>query len=375
MMMQKRSSGDCFNAASGCYPGRMKRSAILAALVGCAAPSPPLRSTDEPNGAFAVATDPRPAAVKPDEQELDVRTNLELALLKDDVASFERLLSSHPEEVNASDEDGDTLLIKAGFDGALSCAKLLIERGAAIDKVNKRGDSAIGRAMEYGKWEVAAALLDHHPTLPPFALSVAARDGQDAIVDRLLAQGFSVRATVEGCNALHAVAKHGRAAMARKLVKLGAPVEAACDNDGFTPLMVAAQEANEEVVVALLELGARSDARDHHGRTALHWAAVGYRPGEVHVYRELGKPHDTVFTPPPPPLAMKALLDVKANIDALDEEGNTALHEAVLVEASTAVELLVARGAKRGLRNKEGKTALDLAVERGQPNLAALLRK
>lgn len=374
MLMQKRPGGGCRGVMRGCYLRRMRRTAILLALVGCAC-SAPLRPAHVSDNAATSAATPLPSAEKPREQDPEVRTNLELALLKDDVESVERLLASHPEEVNATDEEGDTLLIEAGFDGARACAKLLIQRGAAVDAVNKRGDSAIGRAMEYGKWEVVALLLDQRPTLPPFALSVAARDGEDAIVDRLIEQGFSARFTEEGCNALHTVAKLGRGAMALKLIKLGTPVDAACDNDGFTPLMVAAQEANDEVARVLLAHGAQPDARDHNGRTALHWAAYGYRPAEVHIYRDIGKPHDTVFKPPAPPLAMKILLDEKANIDAVDNDGNTALHQAVMMEASTAVELLVSRGARRDLRNNERKTALDLAVERRQTEIASALRK
>lgn len=90
------------------------------------------------------------------------------ALLKDDVESFEQAARVAPRRGERHRRGGEhALLIEAGFDGARACAKLLIQRGAAIDAVNKRGDSAIGRAMEYGKWEVVALLLDQRPTLPP----------------------------------------------------------------------------------------------------------------------------------------------------------------------------------------------------------------
>lgn len=342
----------------------------LLLLVACGAPAEPGLAVSLP----ARATPEAPAVRDPSPDpslRSEARNQITRALIDDDVATVEQLITADAALTNALDENGATPLIDAAFYGALASTKLLLLHGAAIDAVNKRGDSAIGRAMEYGNWEVVALLLDKDPTLPPFALSVAARDGRDAIVDRLIATGVSATTTQKGCNALHAVAKSGNGAMARKLIKLGASIEAACDNDGFTPLMVAAQAANEEVVAVLLELGARTDPRDHGGRTALHWAAYGYRPEEVRVYREHG--HTTMYRPPPPALAMKALLDKRAAIDALDQDGNTALHEAVLVGANTAIDLLVARRANRRLRNKDGKTALDLATERGTSEMVSRL--
>jgi ankyrin repeat protein len=63
----------------------------------------------------------------------------------------------------------------------------------------------------------------------------------------------------------------------RKLIDAGASVES-INEQGVTPLMIAAQQGNLEVLRTLLERQARVDFTDFEGRTALHYAmAAGKR--------------------------------------------------------------------------------------------------
>jgi ankyrin repeat protein len=72
---------------------------------------------------------------------------------------------------------------------------------------------------------------------------------------------------------------------------------------------------------------------------------------------------------------MKLLLDAGARIDAVDDRGNTPLHAAAEVGSLRVVEILVSRGARRGVKNRAGATALDLAKRRGDADVVQLLSR
>ena len=61
--------------------------------------------------------------------------------------------------------------------------------------------------------------------------------------------------------------------------------------------------------------------------------------------------------------AVDILLDLGANINAVDNEGNSCLHHAVNSSNLTILKKLLIRGADKTIINKEGKTALQLAQE------------
>lgn len=107
-----------------------------------------------------------------------------------------------------------------------------------------------------------------------------------------------------GMTLLHLAVGQGRLSLAEELVKLGADVEAT-DRDGETPLNVAFSEAETEVIVFLLELGANpyttgevlpnllrlsflfssDDCLDQRSRIVSALNAVGYRA--CHVYESV----------------------------------------------------------------------------------------
>lgn len=70
---------------------------------------------------------------------------------------------------------------------------------------------------------------------------------------------------------------------------------------------------------------------------------------------------------------VEALLDAGARIDARGELGNTALHEALGQNHSAVIEALLARGASLLQANDRGATPLDLIREKRDPYLLACL--
>jgi hypothetical protein len=96
--------------------------------------------------------------------------------------------------------------------------------------------------------------------------------------------------------------------------------------------------------------------------TALHWAVFGARPDDPRVSGG-GGPRHLLRAQDDAPL-VKLLLAHHAPVDARDGSKDTALHRAAMYDAYAAVQALLAAGADRRLRNRDGKTAYELARER-----------
>ena len=61
-------------------------------------------------------------------------------------------------------------------------------------------------------------------------------------------------------------------------------------------------------------------------------------------------------------LQLRGLLRIGAAIDQTDEDGNTALHLAVITQAATTIKALLDAGANAFIKNSAGKTCMHLAA-------------
>ena len=157
-------------------------------------------------------------------------------------------------------------------------------------------------------------------------------------------------------SAAHAGDRGIVAAMVHAGVDVDYPTGAAAETPfgaGWTPLLIAVAEGNEEVVSVLIEGGANVDAKNRLGRTPLMFASdYGFES------------------------IARMLLENGANVDetASDENGGTALIAASCKGHEAIVKLLLDFGADRDIRSNRGKTALMCAEEREISEVAGLLK-
>ncbi|OGA00680.1 MAG: hypothetical protein A2Z64_13215 [Betaproteobacteria bacterium RIFCSPLOWO2_02_67_12] len=180
---------------------------------------------------------------------------------------------------------------------------------------------------------------------------------------------------------LQAVEK-GDVRILEKLIRAGMDVNHIGDG-GWTPLMVAAFNGQEQAALMLIEAGATVNARDKSGYSPLHWAAMnGYVQAAAVLMRKgalVNLQNNFGWTPllhaagRGHHLVVKALLENDAHPDLTEKEGWTPLHKAAVNGHVKAVEALLDAGANQNLKHKDGATPLMLATEKGHREVRAVL--
>ena len=125
---------------------------------------------------------------------------------------------------------------------------------------------------------------------------------------------------------------------------------------GATPLYRAAKSMDLQSMRLLVAKGGDPSLGIADNSTPLMVACgLGARPrgGEDDVIEKPGRPIRST--------SIKLFVEAGADVDAINDLGNTALHYAALTGATRIVEYLAGTGAKLDIRNFQGKTALDLA--------------
>lgn len=73
------------------------------------------------------------------------------------------------------------------------------------------------------------------------------------------------------------------------------------------------------------------------------------------------------------PNALSVFLDLDPYLDALDGQGNTALHVAAARKRIACTQQLLQSGIDVDIKNDEGETAFEVAVRAGHPEIESLI--
>jgi uncharacterized protein len=316
-----------------------------------------------------------------------------------------RLLLTRGANIHAKEpRRGQTALMWAAAEGHVEVLETLIEAGADFRTPLDSGFSPLMFTVRQGRIPAVKALLKAgadvnevvqvktNPKLPEgerplrsgtTPLHLALSNGHLELAAELLDAGADPNSDLLGYTPLHMLAYIRKPAigdsdpgpeitgnissfeLAKRLVAKGANVNARMTRRvnltntrlnelGATAYLVAAMTADADYMKALVELGADPLLTNNEGSTGLMTAAgLGTRsPGE-----DAGTEDEVIE-------AMQVALDHGADINAVDDNGETAMHGAAYKNLPRAVKFLADKGAKIEIwntRNKFGWTPLTIA--------------
>ncbi len=238
-------------------------------------------------------------------------------------------------------------LFQACSEGSLDCVKLITGAGFPVD-FESGGKNALS---EVGSVEVAEYLWDQGLRMRQDEFSF------DAIDEAIEAENMTVLRFL--------LTKTNPETIQEKLI------------------VASGLRMNPEAVRVILEMGAHVNGPGKTWASPLHaacWQGDGNmgRPNKVaeetikilmeagadpNLYSKGSYPlHEAVYGDWGSPTATRILLQHGANVDALNEDGETPLMLASRLGELECVQLLLEAGANRELRNKQGKSALDFAT-------------
>jgi len=267
-------------------------------------------------------------------------------------ASLDTALASAPDSLRLS-----SLLFEAARKGCAPALVRLLEAGASRLSRDREGDTALAIAARAGRGPVVDALLS------------GAKPEERRQIDMTDARGSTPLML-----AIHA----GRRAVARALLEAGASVDA-INAQGETPLSEAAYGADEDTADMLLQKGAKPDTLDRYGKSPICYAAARGAARLVGRLIDAGVDPNARYggdltalmwaagfpdiTPADHAAATVRLLIARhAKLDLVDDRGRSALMIAAGLHRFETAQALLEAGADRTLRDKQGKTAADLAA-------------
>ncbi|CAG9973682.1 unnamed protein product [Clonostachys byssicola] len=168
-----------------------------------------------------------------------------------------------------------------------------------------------------------------------------------------------------GAKPIVVAAKSGKVEIVRALVETG-KVDLEAGRDVWTPLLIACQDGNHQMVKLLLEHGANI-RNPRAQRAALTVAALRHQPGrQVRRKRERG---GTSYLE-----TIRVLFEHGAQLEYKESNGNTALHTAALEGFCDVVDLLASLGAEVDTRDGQGNTPLiSTSLKFGKADMTQLL--
>ena len=289
------------------------------------------------------------------------------AAKRDQVKKIQDLLSRDKDGLEKRDRYQRTPLHSAACYGASSTAKHLLGRGAEVDAKDESGNTPLHLASIFRHEGIIDLLtqndadIDALNTQGQTPLHLASLYGNPESIRLLLAEGADMGIDDrQGNTPLHIAALYRNHQNLEEILK-GNPDIDPVNDEGNTPLLLAVRQMeNEEVIGQLLLHGADANITDRTGKNALLLSVSSNRKEYIGIFLSKG-----------------------ISIRSQDEDGNTVLHypmhnvlrnKMFLPLSKEIAKILMDEGADPYIKNKEGKSPMDLAVESGEEELIDVLK-
>jgi ankyrin repeat protein len=250
-----------------------------------------------------------------------------------DVPKVEQLVRDNAALLDAVDGWGRTPLFWAAWNGNQALVERLVAQGANVNFVDNHGTTVLMAAVNSHKKAIVALLIDKGADVNPKTkwgdTPLLAAAGQQDVIDLLVSKGADIRAKDIT----------GRTLLHRSAGQLSEQgvqslIAKGLDPNGPSPhgwpLHLAAGAGNRGAVKALLAAGAKVDPHDEYGKTPLHWAAGNGQTGTAEMLLAAG---------------------ANPNAGTLKEDrpfmpqGATPMHVAAERSRAEVISLLVSKGA------------------------------
>lgn len=243
----------------------------------------------------------------------------------------------------------------------------LVSKGAEIAKLNLR--CSMLRGEEHSRAGVVrhAIALGARP-----GIQIAAMLGDLPRVKAMTRSGIDVNSRDdEGFTALNAAGETGRLDVASYLLSAGAGANSAAPD---SPLESAIAGGNERLCRLLIDRGADITTANPQGLTPLHLAIMDGLDGVARYIASKGVKVDAFAAAGLGDVArLKRLLHGDPRLVSRSLNDCTLLHWAAMGGDVRAADLLISRGARVGVKRREGVTALNLAAENNRVSMANYL--
>ncbi|WP_454784160.1 ankyrin repeat domain-containing protein [Legionella sp. WA2024007413] len=303
------------------------------------------------------------------------------ALSNNDTSTVEGCLTVNKVSPNIRDKELNTGLHLAVVSKNKDLLKLLLKHNADISLKNRKGLTPIQLAAFNESYECLSIIADFCLLNNNLKLEAA---------DKNLLEVFHSSQNESVTNPFIEAVKRGELTQVKKCLESGSSVDMIIDNESSTALHEAVKQQNKELIALLLQYGPNLNLTDKKQRIPLQlaaeiedWECYQLIADYTNKLETSSNINNNIMEMDQPKIAKKTsprvayqeavrqgnsteiaqLLDAKVSVNTVvDAQLNTLLHVGVKTQNLELVKLAIAYGALINRPNRQGQTALELAL-------------